>query len=56
MEDSAGAVVEDLSAITISPSYAASDNLLFVFEFRMDEDDISGFDANSYVAEALLTF
>jgi hypothetical protein len=56
VETSSGVTVEELSAITISPSYTVSDNLLLVFEYRMDEDDITGLDTDTFVAEALLTF
>lgn len=56
VENSDGVVWEDMSAITISPSYAVSDNLLMVFEYRMDSDDVSGMDSDSIAIEALLTF
>ncbi|MER2491120.1 outer membrane beta-barrel protein [Catenovulum sediminis] len=55
IENSAGALVDDGSAITISPSYAVSDNLLMVFEYRMDESDIRG-DSDSIAVEALISF
>ena len=42
------------SGITISPSYTVSDNLLLVFEYRMDE--INDVDVNSAAIEALITF
>jgi hypothetical protein len=47
---------EDMSAITIAPSYAVNDNLLMVFEYRMDSDDLSGIDSDSIAIEALITF
>ncbi|WP_416308385.1 porin [Neptunicella sp. SCSIO 80796] len=56
VEDAAGNTWEDMSAITISPSYAVNDNLLIVFEYRMDSDDVSGMDSDSIALEALLTF
>ncbi|WAJ70415.1 outer membrane beta-barrel protein [Catenovulum adriaticum] len=55
IEDAAGAVIDDGSAITISPSYTVSDNLLMVFEYRMDESDTKG-DSNTIAVEALVTF
>jgi hypothetical protein len=56
VEDAAGVTWEDMSAITIAPSYAVNDNLLMVFEYRMDSDDISGIDSDSIAIEALITF
>jgi hypothetical protein len=56
VEDAAGVTWQDLSAITIAPSYAVNDNLLMVFEYRMDSDDISGLDSDSIAIEALITF
>jgi hypothetical protein len=56
VEDSAGVTWEDMSAITIAPSYAVNENLLMVFEYRMDSDDISGMDSDSIAIEALITF
>ncbi len=55
IEDAAGNVIDDGSAITISPSYTVSDNLLMVFEYRMDESDTNG-DSNTIAVEALVTF
>jgi len=54
IENSAGNIVEDSSGITISPSYTVNDNLLMVFEYRMDE--INDIDATSFAVEALITF
>jgi hypothetical protein len=56
VEDAAGVTWEDMSAITIAPSYAVNDNLLMVFEYRMDSDDLSGIDSDSIAIEALITF
>jgi hypothetical protein len=56
VEDSSGTDVEELSAITFAPSYAISDNLLIVAEYRMDEDEIGDSDTDSFALEALLTF
>lgn len=44
----------DASGFTISPSYTVSDNLLMVFEYRMEE--IEDVDINSIAIEALITF
>jgi hypothetical protein len=46
-------VIEN-SAITISPSYKVSDNLLLVAEYRMDE--FGSQDVNTFALEALFTF
>lgn len=54
IEDATGAIFEDASGITISPSYAVNDNLLMVFEYRMDE--VNDVDADSIAVEALITF
>lgn len=54
IEDASGATVEDASGITISPSYVVNENLLMVFEYRMDE--INDVDINSLAVEALITF
>lgn len=57
VETAAGTSVEELSAITIAPSYKVSDNLLIVAEYRMDENDLPGGTGTDTVAvEALLTF
>ncbi|WP_438863020.1 porin [Neptunicella sp.] len=56
VEDAMGTTWEDMSAITISPSYAVNDNLLMVFEYRKDSDDVSGMDSDSIAVEALVTF
>lgn len=56
VEDSTGFTWEDRSAITISPSYTVNDNLLMVFEYRMDTDDVTGMDSDSIAIEALVTF
>lgn len=56
VEDATGITWEDMSAITIAPSYAVNDNLLMVFEYRMDSDDVSGMDSDSIAIEALITF
>ncbi|MEW6994223.1 porin [Colwelliaceae bacterium MEBiC 14330] len=48
---------EESTGITISPSYAVNDNLLMVFEYRMDDNEgTAGADADSFAIEALVTF
>jgi len=54
VEDAAGASFEDASGITISPSFSVNDNLLMVFEYRMDE--INDVDVDYLAVEALITF
>jgi hypothetical protein len=54
VEDATGASFEDASGITISPSFSVNDNLLMVFEYRMDE--INDVDVNYLAVEALITF
>ncbi|MEP1384572.1 MAG: porin [Paraglaciecola sp.] len=54
VEDEFGASYEDASGITISPSYAVNDNLLMVFEYRMDE--VNDVDVDYLAVEALITF
>ncbi|MDU0354145.1 porin [Paraglaciecola aquimarina] len=56
IDDATGNTFEDMSAITISPSYTVNSNLLMVFEYRMDSDDIGGMDSDSIAIEALVTF
>jgi hypothetical protein len=56
VENAAGTTWEDMSAITLSPSYTVNENLLMVFEYRMDSDDVSGMDSDSIALEALVTF
>ena len=56
VENAAGTDVEELSAITFAPSYAVSDNLLIVTEYRADENDLDDLDADTFAVEALLTF
>lgn len=54
IENASGITTEDSSGFTISPSYVVNDNLLMVFEYRMDETN--GVDINSFAVEALVTF
>ena len=54
VEDAVGVSFEDASGITISPSFSVNDNLLMVFEYRMDE--VNGVDVDYLAIEALITF
>ncbi|KXI30213.1 porin [Paraglaciecola hydrolytica] len=54
VEDAAGVSFEDASGFTISPSFSVNDNLLMVFEYRMDE--VNGVDVDYLAVEALITF
>jgi len=54
IEDASGTIFEDATGFTISPSFSVNDNLLMVFEYRMDE--INDVDVNSFAIEALITF
>ncbi|MBV1882450.1 MAG: porin [Pseudomonadales bacterium] len=56
LEDASDTVFEEMSAITISPSFKVNDNLLIVTEYRMDDDDLTGGSTDSVAVEALLTF
>lgn len=56
IEDAFGTTTVDASAITIAPSMAVGDNLLIVAEYRMDTDDVSDIDTDSFALEALFTF
>jgi hypothetical protein len=51
-----GTKPEDLSAITLASSYAVTDDLLLVVEYRADDDDLNGGSSNTFAVEALLTF
>ena len=54
IEDASGAIYEDATGFTISPSFSVNENLLMVFEYRLDE--INDVDVNSLAIEALITF
>lgn len=58
LEDAVGTTIADVSAITLSPSYAVNDNLLIVAEVRMDTDSAGAedIDVTSAALEALITF
>ena len=55
VEDDAGVTTFENSAITLSPSYKAGDNLLFVAEYRVDDFGPAG-DVDTIALEALFTF
>lgn len=55
-DDAFGQTVTDLSGITIAPSLTVGDNLLLVAEYRLDTDDVSDIDTNTFAVEALFTF
>ncbi len=55
IEDAGGAVTDDASVITLSPSYKVGGNLLLVAEYRMDSSDTNG-DSDTIALEALFTF
>jgi len=54
IENSAGEMFQDANGITISPSFAVNDNLLMVFEYRMEE--VNNVDIDTIAIEALVTF
>lgn len=56
VENAAGLTTEEMSGITISPSITVNDNLLLVFEYRMDENDLTNEDTDTVAVEALVTF
>jgi hypothetical protein len=56
VETEAGVTVEDITGITLAPSYQVHENLLLIFEVRTDEEDVSGDEYESVAFEALLTF
>ncbi len=56
VETESGTTVEDITGITIAPSYQIHENLLLVAEYRMDEEDESGAETDQFALEALLTF
>ncbi len=56
VETESGTTVEDVDGFTFSPSYRIHPNLLLVAEYRMDSEDVTGIDTDSYALEALLTW
>jgi hypothetical protein len=54
IKEATGDIYEDATGFTISPSFSVNDNLLMVFEYRLDE--INDVDVNSFAIEALITF
>jgi hypothetical protein len=55
VEDANGVTTNDGSAFTLAASYAVTENLLLVTEYRMDEDDFAS-DSDTFALEALITF
>ncbi|MCG8316162.1 MAG: porin [Pseudomonadales bacterium] len=55
IEDGAGNTTDEQDAITIAPSYAMSDNLLIVAEYRMDSNGDDN-DVDTFALEALYTY
>ncbi len=49
-------VLEDLSAITLASSYAVTNDLLLVAEYRMDDNALTSKSSDTFALEALLTF
>ncbi|MBT8148344.1 MAG: porin [Pseudomonadales bacterium] len=56
IENAAGTTVTEASAFTIAPSMTLGENLLLVAEYRMDSDDLTNIDADTFALEALFTF
>jgi hypothetical protein len=56
IQDAFGVSSVDTDSFTLAPSYTVGDNLLLVAEYRMDKDNISGLDSNTFAIEALFTF
>ena len=60
IEDGSGNTLEEVSGITISPSYAVSDNLLIVTEYRTDDIELGNGaiegSSDLVAIEALITF
>jgi hypothetical protein len=54
--DAMGVTTVETDSITLAPSYTIGDNLLLVAEYRMDTDDISDVDTNTFALEALFMF
>lgn len=54
--DAMGVASIDTDSITIAPSFTVGDNLLLVAEYRMDSDNVSGLDSDTFALEALFTF
>jgi hypothetical protein len=56
LENAAGVNTEEVSGITLSPSYKVNDYLSMIFEYRMDTVDVGGADTDYVALEALVTF
>lgn len=51
-----GTAFQEVTNFTIAPSYACSDNLLLVAEYKTESEDISDVDTDTFALEALFTF
>lgn len=56
VENPAGVTTEEISGITLSPSYKLTPNLLLVAEYRMDTEEVTDVDTDMVAFEALLTY
>lgn len=56
VEDATGATIEDVTGITLAPSYKVTDNLLLIAEYRTESEDITSTDTDTIGLEALLSF
>lgn len=56
VETESGETVEDVTGYTIAPSWQIHPNLLLVAEYRLDDEDVTGDEIESYAIEALLTW
>jgi hypothetical protein len=56
IENAAGTSIIENNSITLSPSFKVGDHLLIVTEYRADEYDAGGEDADSLAVEALFMF
>lgn len=56
VQDAMGVSSVDTDSITLAPSFTVGDNLLLVAEYRMDTDNISDLDADTFALELLFTF
>jgi hypothetical protein len=56
IQNAGGVSYIDNNALTLAPSFKVGDNLLIVTEYRMDKDEISNVDADTFAVEALFMF
>lgn len=56
IENADGDTTTETDGITLAPSYAVTDNLLLVAEYRMDTDDVADADTDQFALEALFSF